>query len=173
VKNVLFTLILFSSISLFGQAQKIGFVDSQVILSQYAPAIKAQSDLDALAAKWTASRDSMVQALQADYGNYEQQKAMMTPDKQRETEQEQTLVRNQQQIQAFEQQKFAQPNGELFQKNEEMLKPIKEKVIATIEEIAKEEGMKFMFDKTGDVLLLYADVEYDMTFKVLDRLRKK
>ncbi len=171
MKKVLFTLILFSSISLFGQVQKIGFVDSQVILSQYAPAIKAQSDLDALAAKWTASRDSMVQALQADYGNYEQQKAMMTPDKQRESEQ--TLVRNQQLIQAFEQQKFAQPNGELFLKNEEMLKPIKEKVILTIEEIAKEEGMKFMFDKTGDVLLLYADVEYDMTFKVLDRLRKK
>ena len=31
--------------------------------------------------------------------------------------------------------------------------------------------MKFIFDKAGDVLLLYADPQYDMTYKVLDILK--
>jgi outer membrane protein len=31
--------------------------------------------------------------------------------------------------------------------------------------------MKFVFDKAGDVVLLYADPQYDLTYKVLDRLK--
>jgi len=31
--------------------------------------------------------------------------------------------------------------------------------------------MKFVFDKAGDVVLLYADPQYDITYKVLDFLK--
>ena len=41
-----------------------------------------------------------------------------------------------------------------------------------IQEVAKEEGMNFVFDKAGDVLLLYADAQYDITYKVLDKLKR-
>lgn len=171
-KVILFSILLFVSISISAQnAQKTGFVDSQIILAQFAPAIKAQSDLDAIAAKFTASRDSMVQALQNSYADYEKQKEMMTPDKERETQQE--LVLKQQEIQQFESAKFGQPNGELFKKNEELFAPVKSKIMEAIGEVAKAEGMNFIFDKTGDVLLLYADESYDMTYKVLDKLRRE
>lgn len=152
------------------QNQKIGYVDSQVILAQYPPAIKAQSDLDALASKWTKTRDSLVASLQTSFQDYDKQKEMMTPDKQRETQQQ--LLAMQQQIQRFEQEKFGQPGGELYTKNEELLAPVKEKILASISEVAKEEGMQFIFDKTGEVLLLYADSEFDLTFKVLDKLKR-
>jgi outer membrane protein len=42
-----------------------------------------------------------------------------------------------------------------------------------IGQVAQDEGMSFIFDKTGDVLLLYADESYDMTYKVLDKLRRQ
>jgi len=32
--------------------------------------------------------------------------------------------------------------------------------------------MKFVFDKSGDILLLYADAAFDVTFKVLDHLKR-
>ena len=64
-KLVLLIFILFGTANLFAQIdQKTAFVDSEIIYAQYAPAIKAQSDLEALANKWRATRDSMVQALQ-------------------------------------------------------------------------------------------------------------
>ncbi|MBU0558663.1 MAG: OmpH family outer membrane protein [Bacteroidetes bacterium] len=171
MKKIFIVSLLLIAVSLSAQSSiKIGFVDSQVILAQYAPAIKAQSDLDALTAKWSKSRDSMVTVLQAQYGEYEKQKELMTADKQRETQQ--ALVKKQQEIQFYEQSKFGQPNGELYRKNEELLSPIKEKIMNSINEVAKAEGMNFIFDKTGDVLLLYADSEYDMTYKVLDKLKR-
>ncbi|MBU1095567.1 MAG: molecular chaperone Skp [Ignavibacteriae bacterium HGW-Ignavibacteriae-2] len=170
-KLLLISIFLIASASMFAQGQqKIGYVDSQIILAQYAPAIKAQSDLDAIAAKFTKTRDSMVTVLQTAYADYEKQKEMMTPDKQREMQQ--SLVAKQQTIQKFEQEKFSQQGGQLYAKNEELFAPVKAKIMDTINEVAKEEGMHFIFDKTGEVLLLYADADFDLTYKVLDRLKR-
>lgn len=169
-KSLMLFFLIIASVLFAQNNQKTGYVDSQIILAQYPPAIKAQSDLDALAAKWQKARDSMVTVLQASYQDYEKQSAMMTPDKQKETQQQ--LVLKQQEIQRFEQQKFGQPNGELYKKNDELLSPIKQKIIEAIAQVAKDEKMTFVFDKTGDVLLLYAEPEYDITYKVLDKLKR-
>jgi len=32
--------------------------------------------------------------------------------------------------------------------------------------------MQFIFDKSGDIVLLYADAAFDITFKVLDNLKR-
>lgn len=151
-------------------AQKIGYVDSEVILKQLPEAIKAQGELDALIQKWNTQVDSMTMVLQKAYADYQKQEATMTEPKKREIQQ--TLLAKQQEIEEFRRGKFAQGSGEIFQKQEELLKPVKEKVMKMIEVVAKEEGMNFVFDKTGDILLLYADTAFDITFKVLDSLKR-
>lgn len=171
MKKLFVLLFIFIISGLFAQnQQKTGYVDSQIILAQFPPAIKAQSDLDALAAKWQKARDSMVTVLQNSYQDYEKQREMMSPDKQKEVQQQ--LVLKQQDIQRYEQQKFGQPNGELYKKNEELLTPIKQKIMDAIAQVAKDEKMTFVFDKSGDVLLLYAEPDFDITYKVLDRLKR-
>lgn len=158
-------------VSLFAQdIQKIGWVNSQTILEQYPPAIKAQSDLDALTAKWTKSLDSMTTELQSSYAEAQKQFTNMTPDKQREVQQE--LVQKEQKMQQFRQQKFGQPNGELFIKQDELLKPIKADILKAIDEVRKTEGMHFVFDKNSDIVLLFADSKYDLTNIVLDKLKR-
>ena len=47
-------------------------------------------------------------------------------------------------------QKFGQPNGEIYQKQDTIFEPVKKKIYAAIEQVAKEEGMQFVFDKSGD-----------------------
>jgi outer membrane protein len=157
--------------STFAQTtQKIGWVNSEIILQQFPPAIKAQSDLDALTAAWTKSIDSMATELQTSYTEAQKQFTNMTPDKQREVQQE--LVQKEQAMNQFRQKKFAQPNGELYLKQEQFLQPIKEKVLDAIDGVRKMEGMEFVFDKTGDVILLFADPQYDITNAVLDKLKR-
>ena len=168
---IIFFGILLVSTSLFAQnVQKIGFVDTQIILAQLPAAIKAQSDLDAIIAKWTASRDSMTTILQTNYADFQKQQATMTPEKQRESQQ--ALVALQQKIQEFEQQKFGQPNGQIYQKQEQLLSPVRQSIYTAIDNVAKSEGLQFIFDKAGDVILLFADPAYDMTYKVLDKLKR-
>ncbi|MBK7104026.1 MAG: OmpH family outer membrane protein [Ignavibacteriae bacterium] len=169
--TTLLLLFFITSVSLFAQnTQKIGWVDSEIILQQFPPAIKAQSDLDALTSKWSKSIDSMTTDLQSAYTEAQKQFTNMTPDKQKEVQQD--LVRKEQAIQQFRQQKFAQPNGELFLKQDELLKPIKAKILDAIDKVRQQEGMSFVFDKTGDVLLLFADPQYDLTNIVLDKLKR-
>jgi outer membrane protein len=172
VKNyiLIFTLIVLSSIS-FSQTQlKLGYIDSEVILTQFSEAIKAQGDLDALTNKYSAQLDSMTLAYQQAIADYQKQAETMTDAK--KTEFQQKIVMMEQNLVDFRRAKFTQGTGEVYKKQEELFTPIKAKIYAAIEKVAKEENMQFVFDKSGDIILLYADSAFDITFKVLDSLRR-
>ncbi len=149
---------------------KIGYVDSEVILSQFSESIKAQGDLDALTSKWTSQLDSMTQAYQASIQDYQKKAETMPDDKKLEAQQR--IVRMEQEILEFRRQKFQQGSGEIFKKQEEIFAPVKKKIYDAIKKVAKEENMSFVFDKSGDILLLYADEAFEITFKVLDILKR-
>jgi outer membrane protein len=171
VRKFLFLIaITVAATSLFAQSpQKLGYVDSQVILSQFSEAIKAQGDLDAIQSKWSAQVDSMTLAYQQALSDYQKQANTMSDDKKLEVQK--TLVAQQQGVIDFRNKKFGQ-NGEIYQKQEEIFNPVKKKIYAAIAEVAKKEGMQFVFDKSGDIVLLYADQAYDITYQVLDKLKR-
>ena len=169
-KYLVILLVLFG-ITVFAQSpQKLGYVDSQIILTQLPEAIKAQSDLDALTNLWSNQLDSMTLSYQQLLADYQKQATAMT-DEQKLTKQ-QELIAMEQNILGFRNQKFGQPNGAIYSKQEEIFAPVKKKIYAAIEAVAKGEGMQFVFDKSGDIILLYADAAYDITFKVLDNLKR-
>jgi outer membrane protein len=173
VNKYIFSLavILFSCSLAFAQtAQKLGYVDSQTILTQLPESIKAQGDLDALTNKWTAQLDSMTQAYQSNLANYQKQANTMPDDKKLTAQQ--NLIAQEQSLIDFRRQKFAQGTGEIYKKQEELFNPVKEKIYKAIEEVAKREGMQFVFDKSGDIILLYADASFDITYQVLDKLKR-
>lgn len=165
MKKLLIAILLIGAVSISAQNQKIGYVDSQVLFQNYAPAIKAQQDLQLLQQRWARERDSLTVLFQEKVGSYQNQKAMMTPQKQAETEQQ--LLAEQNSILQREQQIVAQ--------GQTMMKPIRDAVNNAIQDVAKAEKMSFVMDKgvEGVVSILhYADAEYDVTYKVLDRLKK-
>lgn len=163
-------LIVCSSYTFAQSPLKLGYVDSQTILNQFSEAVKAQGDLDALTNKWTAQLDSMTVAYQQGLADYQKQATNMPDDKKLNAQKD--LVAREQAILDFRRQKFAQGTGEIYQKQEEIFNPVKTKIYKAIEVVAKEEGMQFVFDKSGDIMLLYADSAFDITFKVLDRLKR-
>ena len=170
-KYLIILLFLLSGITIsFGQTLKLGYVDSQVILNQLPEAIKAQSDLDALTNMWSSQLDSMKQAYQMSIANYQKQQATMTEEQ--KVARQKDIVAMEQTLYSFQQDKFGQPNGAIYHKQEEIFNPVKQKIYAAIGTVAKEEGMQFVFDKSGDIILLYADAAFDVTYKVLDKLKR-
>lgn len=149
---------------------KLGYVDSEVILAQYPEAIKVKSDLDGFVAKWRKEVDSMTQDLQKAYSEFQKQATTMKQEQQQAIQK--TLVEKDNKIQQYKDQKFSSPNGEYYQKQDQGMKPIKEKIFKAIDEVSKEESMQFVFDKAGDVILLKADSQFDITYKVLDLLKR-
>ncbi|HSP88945.1 MAG TPA: OmpH family outer membrane protein [Ignavibacteriaceae bacterium] len=169
-KFLLAAVLFFIATGLFAQTPvKLGYVDSQVILTQFSEAIKAQGDLDALTNKWSAQVDSMTLAYQQSLADYQKQANTMTEDKKLEAQK--VLIAQEQTILDFRRQKFGQ-TGEIYQVQEQIFTPVKQKIYTAIEQIAKTEGMQFVFDKSGDIILLYADSAFDITFQVLDKLKR-
>ncbi len=163
--------ILLSGSFIFAQKEplKIGYVNSQVILNQLPEAIKAQGDLDALTNKWTAELDTMTARYQRHLASYQNNVSKMS--KQKKVAAEKRLVNEQQKVLNFRKEKFTQGTGEIYQKQNEIFGPVKKRIYKAIKKVAKEEKMQFVFDKSGNIILLYADNRYDITYKVLDELQ--
>ena len=162
---------LFAAVLLQAQTkQKLGYVDSQVILTQFPEAIKAQGDLDALTNKWSNQLDSMTQSYQGALNDYKKQENTMPEDKKLTAQQ--AIIQQEQSIRDFQKQKFAQQTGEIYKRQDAIFSPVKKKIYAAIAQVAKEEDMQFVFDKSGDIILLYADSAFDITYKVLDKLNR-
>jgi outer membrane protein len=152
------------------QTLKLGYVDSQVIIQQFPEAVEAQKKIQASLQSWQEQIDTMAKAYQNRLEDYDKKKAMLND--QAKLGEEQKLLAEQQKIVDFRNKKLGQ-GGELQQLQEKIMSPVKDKILKAIEAVAKEEKMSFVFDKGADVpVLLYGERSFDVTFKVLDRLKR-
>ncbi len=149
---------------------KIGYVDIDYILKNLPEAQEAQRKLDQLVDSWQKELSKLEKEWQDKFEDYDKRKLILTDAGRAAAEKE--LRELDQKILTFRDQKFGQ-NGELFKKEDELMKPIQDKVFAMVDEIAKAEDYDYVLDKSGGVIILYAKDKYDLTQKVLDRLLKK
>lgn len=147
---------------------KIGYVDSDTIMDNFPDVQDARQKLDALIQEWQSELRKLESELKAKQDDYEKRKLIMT--EQTSTEMMAEINKLQKEISDYRDKKFG-ANGELFQKQNELMKPIQNKVFNIIQQVAKEEELDFVFDRSGDILFLYAKPEYDLTAKVIERLK--
>ena len=160
------SLFLFSGFS-YSQL-KIGYVDSKTIMSKLPDAQDANRKLDALIREWKAQIQKMEAEKQAKEADFDKRKLIMTEQTRKDLQEE--IDKLGQNIDNYRDSKFG-AKGELFQKQEELMKPVQNKIFTAIQEVAKEKDLDFVFDRGADVLLLYAKDKYDITPLVMDKLQ--
>ncbi len=163
----LFILLALSSSFSFAQL-KIGYVDSDAIMDNLPDAQDAKQKLNSLVQEWQTELSTLESKWKTKYDDYDKRKLIMTDQTRAETEAE--LVKLEKDVTDYREKKFG-TNGEVFQKQDDLMKPVQNKVFNAIQDVAKEEDLDFVFDKSGDVLLLYAKDQYDITPKVMDKLK--
>ncbi len=150
------------------QAQsKIGWFNSQAIMEKYPEAQDAQHQLDNILADWQGELAKMQNEWKKKFEEYDKKKLILTDQLRADSEKELRELDNK--INDYRTKKFGQ-NGELFQKQNELMKPVQNKIYKILEEVAKDEGYDYIFDKSGEILLMYSNPSLDMTSKVLDKL---
>lgn len=148
-------------------AQKLGYVDTKYILEQIPEYGQAQREIDRLSKQWAGEVESLQAEAQAMQQSFDAEKILLT-----EEMQEERLA----DIQAKKDEardlriKYFGPEGELFKKRSELVKPIQDQVYNAVKAVAKRKRLDFVFDKTGSVSMLYADDDYDVSDDVLDEL---
>jgi outer membrane protein len=149
-----------------GQA-KVAFVSTDAIMKQLPDAQDAQKQLDQLVVDWQGELNKLQQEWQKKFDDYEKRKLIMT--EQRRIDAEKELRELDQKIADYRNKRFSQ-NGDLYVKQNELMKPVQDRVFKAIQDVAVEEGYDYVFDKSGEILLMYANKKYDLTPKVLAKL---
>ena len=149
------------------ESGKVGVVDSGKILQQLPETKQAEATLQATAAPLQKELDRMNQEYQKSVAAYRQQAASLS--KSARDQKEKDLNLKGQALERYQQEKFGR-GGIIEKKQQELLIPIRQKVLASIESIAKKEGVTLVLEKSASV---YVTPEQDLTFKVMNELNIK
>jgi outer membrane protein len=148
---------------------KIGFINVEEIFKNYSGTKDAQEKFDKEVAKWEQDASARQKEIKDIKDQLEKQSLLLSSE--RKAELEAKLKQKMVEYQDFLQTKFGQ-KGEVLSKNEELTKPIVEKINKIIDKIAKDEGYDFIFDaRAGGVI--YGKPAYDLTERVLNLLNKE
>ncbi len=167
MKNILkFTctlLIVFSTISL--SAQKFGYINSQELIGQIPQVKEANAELETIKKQYEKQGQDKVTALQTKYQALERKQAQgeISP-KQLEVE-AQALKQEELEIAKFQQ----DIQQKLYEKSEGLLKPIRDRIQAAIDEVAKDNGFDYIFDRSMGIIL-YADETTNISAQVKAKL---
>ena len=103
------------------------------------------------------------------YSKYQADKVLLSDKAQEQREDE--IIQKEKEARDFQKAKFG-PEGELFKKRQELVKPIQDKVYSAIEAYAKKRGYDFIYDRSSNASMLYANPELDKTQDLIDSLKK-
>ena len=168
MKGLCVVLLLAASWAVAPAQTKVGYINSEAIMQALPEAADAQKTIDGLTAQWQGELQKMQADWKKKYDEYDKKKLILTD--QVRADQEKELRDLDQSITDYRNKKFG-PNGELFQKQNELMKPIQNKIFKVLEDIAKEDGYDYVFDKSGEILLLYTNDKYDLTQRVLSKMQ--
>ena len=143
---------------------KIGYIDSQAILTQDPGARMAQQQFEASMATYQAEVQQLGEELQVLIDQYEQQQAMLSPEARANREEEIGLKQNQYQTRV----------GELEQqaalRQQELVEPVMRRITDIIELIREEGSYSMIFDVAAQGIIA-ADPALDLTQEVVTRLQ--
>ncbi len=146
-----------------GQSQtKVGTINNEYILSQMPEIKQVEKDL-------TAYGEELDATINQKYSNY---RALLEKyNEERETLTKVVRISREKKIQQAESdiQQLQQNSAKLLQiKQDELLRPLYQKIGLALEAIVKEEGYTQIFNENQS--LIYISPEYDLTLKVMKRI---
>jgi len=157
-------------LSLTSHAQKFAYVDSDYILERVPEYQSAQEQLDKLTLSWQEDIEQLYQEIDQLYKKYQADQILLTQDMKVNRENE--IINKEKAAKELQRKRFG-PEGDLFTKRQELVKPIQDKIYNAIQDLATEKRYGVIFDKSGELSMLFADPDLDKSDDILIMLGYK
>lgn len=155
-------------LTVFGAiAQKYAYIDSEYLLNNIPSYLEAQAELDKLSVEWQKEIEAKFKKIDEMYKKYQQDVVVLPEETKQKRQQE--IIDAEKEAKELQKKRFG-TDGDLFKKREELVKPIQDRVFTAIEEYPREKNYAFIFDKAGDLTIVYADARYDINDDILLKL---
>lgn len=158
---------LLSSVSLNAQNQKIGYVDTDVILSNMPEYAGIEQRLNLISQNWQQEireKESEIAELERDF---EAREILFSEEirLQRLNEINQKIREKDR----FIEDRFG-PEGEYFTRQRELLEPIQRQIFDAITRVATRDNFDFVFDRAQDTKFLFVRSQWNLNTEVLIEL---
>jgi outer membrane protein len=151
----------------FANAQSYAFIDSDFILKNVPEYVEAKERLDKMAERWTKEIEDRYEVIKTKKSSFDREEVLL-PKEEREKRKSE-IEKMEKDVIDLQTQYFGS-DGDYFQKRQELVKPIQDRVFTAMKKVAKREGYSFVFDKANQSNLVYAEKEFDMSNSVLEEM---
>ena len=162
----------FLSISFAAQAQRgvrIGYIDMEYILESVPEYQEAATQLDGKVQRWKADIEKMNKEIDQMKLNLANERVLLTKELIEEREEEIKILEDE--MIKYQQDRFG-PNGDLVIQRRQLVQPIQDQVFNIVQEIAEAKKYDFIFDKSADVVMLFAAKRNDISENVLRSINR-
>lgn len=150
--------------NLQAQDQLIGFYESDFILQQIPEYSGIQQQLELLSTQWNEEITQLEEEIKELEEDFKAKEILYTDEIRKQKRQEITQKRRDKD--RLLAQKFG-PEGEYFSRQRDLLEPIQRQVFTAVRAVASRQGYDFVFDRSGDIYMVYANNAYNLTEDIL------
>ncbi|MBL0190844.1 MAG: OmpH family outer membrane protein [Saprospiraceae bacterium] len=165
-KIVVLLVFLISNIGL-GVAQKVAIVDIGAVLEAVPEYKKAQEDLDKISTQWRQEINQELDKIKSMYNKYQAEQVIMSDEMRKQKEDE--ITKKEKDVRELQKEKFG-PEGSLFKKRQELIKPIQDRVFKAVEDFATEKAYDVVLDKSSSSGILFANAAIEKTADIIRKL---
>jgi outer membrane protein len=159
--------LLATALSLTAFGQRFAYVDTEYILDNIPEYQAAEREIEELSIEWQTEIENKFAEIDELYRQYQAEAPLLPDEMKRQREDE--IIAKEREAKELQMSRFGR-EGELFEKRQELIQPIQDRIFDAVEEIANRGNYAVIFDKAGGTAMIFTDVRYDLSDDVLQRL---
>ena len=156
--------LLISFLTIVTQAQtargvKIGYIDMEYILEKVPDYADAMNQLEQKVQKWKQEIETKRIALNILKDNLKTERVLLTKE----------LIEEREEEISYQEKRFG-PKGDLIIQKTVLVKPIQDQIFTIVQDVAEQRKFDFIFDRSSDLTMLFADRKHDISNFVVNKL---
>jgi len=152
-----------------GSPDRAAYVNVARVLTECTEAIEARATMEKEIMEWRRAADKKYSEIVEMEKDLATQQLMLNDESRAASEEE--IQKKKIELEAYLQE-FQAPGGKITTREAELLKPIEQKILALLDDIAKEKELTMVLDSSAGVLI-WAKDEMDITDIVIERLNSE
>ncbi|MDZ7756674.1 OmpH family outer membrane protein [Rhodohalobacter sp.] len=148
----------------YAQNQKIGFVDTDVIMQNIPEYSGVEQRLDLLSENWRQEIRELEEKIAQLQEDFEARELLFTDEVREERLQE--INAKTDELDRLIESRFG-PEGEYFSRQKELLEPIQRRIFEALNSVAERENFDYVFDRAQDSRILFVRQQWNLTDEVM------
>jgi len=171
-KKILFFALAVFCLSFVANAQRgvrIGYIDMEYILENVPEYRESEVQLEGKVQRWKQDIEKKQKSIDQMKLNLSSERVLLTKELIEEREEEIKIEEDA--MLKYQQDRFG-PNGDLMIQRRQLVQPIQDQVFNIVQEIAVAKKYDFIFDKSADIVMLFAAERNDISEQVIRSINR-